>query len=183
VGHKFIRFRPKNANACCIFAACVFACTAPAMAGSASGTGNVALVTPLSLIQVTNLDFGRLIPGATGGRVTLTPAGVFSTTGSIIPVGNTHHVAVFAGQGTTNQRVQINITNSIFLTGPGANMLLDNLDFGADPSINRLGNSPNFRIVPATGIFTFPVGGRLTVGANQAGGVYTGTYVVTANYQ
>ncbi len=168
---------------CCIFAASIFVSAAPVIAGSSSASGNVALVTPLSLIQVTNLDFGRLIPGASGGSVTLTAAGVFSTTGSIIPVGSTHHVAVFAGQGTTNQRIQINITNSIFLTGPGANMLLDNLDFGADPSINRAGASTNMRIVPATGIFTFPVGGRLTVGANQAGGVYTGTYVVTANYQ
>ena len=48
---------------------------------------------------------------------------------------------------------------------------------------NGNGGGPRFEIASNSGIFTFRVGARLNVGANQAPGVYTGTFPVTVIYQ
>lgn len=153
-----------------------------ALAAPATGDAQIAVVTPLSFIQYDNLDFGRVIPSATAGAVTISPLSVRSTTNGIVPVGTDFQVARFAGMGTQNQRVRIQITPAtVTLTGPS--ITVNNLTVGPAPSLLQNGASPNYRIQPANGIFWFTVGGRLNVGANQPGGSYSGTFTVSLDYQ
>ncbi len=148
---------------------------------------SVAVVTPTTLVKRADLDFGLIVPGANGGRVTMNVNGSRTANGTIILVGTDFHVARFAGQGSINQRVQIRLPNNINLTGPGPAMLLNNFRFGPDPELpltfNQAGNGRNVRITGAAGVFGFVVGADLQVGANQPTGVYTGTFDVTINYQ
>jgi Domain of unknown function (DUF4402) len=149
-----------------------------------SGDAQVAVVTPLSFIEVNDLDFGRIIPSTTAGTVTISPSNVRTATNGIALVGTDFQAARFAGMGTQNQRVRIRITpNTITLTGPGPNMTVSGFAIGAAPTLSQIGNSPNYRIQPANGIFWFTVGGTLNVGANQPGGYYSGTFTATLDYQ
>jgi spore coat protein U-like protein len=158
--------------------------TAPAMAATAPANAEVALVRPLSFIKVDDLDFGKIIPAAVAGQVTVTPAGARSSTNGIILVGNTQKPASFAGDGTFNQRVDISLgSNTINLTGPGAAMQVNTFVIGSTPTAVITTTPRRFRITSATGIFQFPVGATLNVGANQAPGVYNGTWTITLQYQ
>lgn len=155
-----------------------------ANAAPATGDGQVAIVTPLSFIQYEDLDFGRIIPSATAGTVTISVTDVRTSTNGIVLVGNDFQAARFAGMGTQNQRVRIQITPAtITLTGPGPSMTVDNFVIGPAPTLQQIGASPNYRIQPANGIFWFTVGGRLNVGANQPAGAYSGTFTATLEYQ
>ena len=166
-----------------LWAALPFAVT-PAFADTLSGDAQVSMVTPLSFIQVENLEFGSVIPSATAGTVTLSVTSTRTATGGVLLTGTGHQAARFAGRGSQNQRVRIRITpNTITLTGPGPAMTVDNFVIGPAPTLQQIGASPNYRIVPADGIFWFTVGGRLHVGASQPAGTYAGTFSATLDYQ
>lgn len=154
-----------------------------ARAETMAADAQVAIVRPLSFIEVEHLDFGSIIPSNTVSRVTITPLGVRTATGGAVLVGNDHQSARFAGQGTVLQRVRVRITpNNILLAGPGPAMTVDNWTIDPQGTLLQLGASPNYIILPLNGIFWFRVGGRLTIGANQPGGHYTGTFNATLDY-
>ncbi len=151
---------------------------------AASGDAQVAVVSPLSFIQVENLDFGRIIPSNVAGTVSISTSNVRTSTNGVVLVGNDYQVGRFAGMGRQNQRLRIRITPAtITLTGPGPSMTVNNVQIGPAPTLQQVGNSPNFRIVPADGIFWFTVGGTLNVGASQPAGAYSGTFTATLDYQ
>lgn len=143
-----------------------------------------AVVTPLSFINYEDLDFGRIIPANVAGSVTISTNNVRTATNGIILVGTDYQVARFAGRGVQNQRVRIRIApDTLTLTGPGPAMTVNNFIIGPGASLQQVGGSPNYRIVPTNGIFTFTVGGRLNIGANQTAGSYTGAFTATLDYQ
>jgi Domain of unknown function (DUF4402) len=149
-----------------------------------SGDAQVAVVTPLSFIQVEDMEFGSIIPGNTAGTVTLSPSNVRTATGGIVLVGSGQQAGRFAGRGSFLQRVRIRITPTpIVLTGPGPSMTVTNVTIDPQGTLSQIGGSPNYRILPLNGIFWFNVGGRLNVGANQPAGSYSGTFNATLDYQ
>lgn len=155
-----------------------------AHAGTFVSDAQITLVSPLSIINSKNLDFGRIIPSTVATTVTISPTNVRTATNGAVLVGNDYRAARFGGLGTQNQRVRIEITTAtITLNGPGPSMTVSNFLIGTDATLDQLGQSSNYRIQPADGIFWFTVGGTLNVGANQPGGVYSGTFTVTADYQ
>ncbi len=169
-----------------IASAAILSCgtAAPAFAGTTAVQGEVAIVRPLSFFITDQLDFGKVLASATAGTVVLAPNGVRTATGGVTLVGNTQQVAIFAGQGTNNQNVDISMgTNTINLTGPGTPMQVSTWVIGSTPSAFLTTAPLRFRIVSPTGVFAFPLGASLAVGANQTPGVYTGTYSVTLQYQ
>jgi Domain of unknown function (DUF4402) len=92
----------------------------------------------------------------------------------------------FAGRGANNQSVQISLAaNSIQLTRVGGTqkMTVDTFIIGSTPTAQLTTNPRVFTIASPTGIFTFPVGATLRVGANQAAGNYLGTFAITLVYQ
>jgi Domain of unknown function (DUF4402) len=143
----------------------------------------IAIVRRLEFIRVENLQFGSVIRGSTAGTVTVTPAGVRSKTGGVILQGSNFQPAEFAGMGTNNQRVDISLgANQIFITGPGAPMRVHTFVIGSTPTAVLTTTPLRFRINSPTGVFVFPVGATLDVGANQTPGTYSGNWNITLNY-
>jgi len=70
------------------------------------------------------------------------------------------------------QAAIISFSSGNSLTGPGVAMALGTF-------ITDAGIAPSF---PPGGILIFHIGATLSVNANQAPGLYQGTYSVTANY-
>lgn len=161
-----------------------FAMTSPVSAKQRVADAQIAIVRPLEFIRVENLDFGTVIRATTAGTVTIAPNGTRTKTGNVILIGTGFQPAKFAGMGTNNQNVDISLgAASIFATGPGAPMRVRTFVMGSTPTAVLTTNPQRFRINSATGIFTFPVGATLEVGANQVPGTYTGTWTITLNYQ
>jgi Domain of unknown function (DUF4402) len=155
----------------------------PAYAEAEQGSAEVTVVRPLSFVIDDNLDFGSLFPSNVAGTVTLTPAGTRTATNGIVLVGTGFKPASFAGRGTFNQRVDVSLgANSIFITGPGTRMRVRNFVIGSTPTAVLTTTPSRFRIAATNGVFGFPVGATLEVGANQAPGTYTGNWSITLNY-
>ena len=168
----------------CVAAIAAASHAAPTMAATTPANAEISVVRPLSFIKVDDLNFGKVIPAAIAGQVTLTPTGARSATNGIVLVGNTHQPAAFAGDGAVNQRVDISLgSNTINLTGPGPAMQVNTFVIGSTPTAVLTTSPLRFRIGSATGIFQFPVGATLNVGASQPAGTYTGTWAITLEYQ
>ena len=158
-------------------------CAFPALAETKQGNAEITIVRPLSFVIDDNLDFGSIIPSNVAGIVTMAPTGARTATGGIVIVGTGHTPASFAGQGTFNQRVDVSLgANSIFITGPGPRMRVRTFVIGSTPTAVLTTAPTRFRIASANGIFAFPIGATLEVGANQPAGRYTGTWSITLNY-
>jgi hypothetical protein len=142
-----------------------------------SGSGTAAIVTPLSLVNRSPLSFGAIIPSASAGTVTVNPfTEVRTTTGGVTAAGGTVSAAKFNGLSTAPSHLKIDVPNgSITLTRSGGaeTMSVNNFQLDGDKNDWVSGNE----------LFEFKVGGRLNVGANQAAGVYVGTFNVTVTYR
>jgi spore coat protein U-like protein len=161
-----------------------FAASSPAWANQSTADAQIAVVRPLEFIRVENLEFGRVIRGTTAGTVTISVTGARTKTGGVTLIGTGFQPAEFAGMGTNNQRVDVSLgANQILITGPGAPMRVHTFVMGSTPTAILTTTPRRFRINSPTGIFAFPVGATLDVGANQAPGTYTGTWTITLNYQ
>jgi hypothetical protein len=145
--------------------------------------------TPISIVNGADMDFGKIAYTAAGGTVVLSPGATATCTPSagLVHIGICQ-AAKFEGEVSWlfTLRVQRPNGDRITLTGPaGATMRLDNFTFGAGAGVWDLGpNGANHRflIVNFDGSYTFYTGGTLHVAANQAPGVYTGTFEIQLNY-
>lgn len=181
--------------ACALVFACSFALSsAPAIAQSVNGVANaninssIAVVEPLTILKTRDMDFGK-IAGIVAGTVVMTPDDTATCTES---AGLVHTgvctSARFAGSGNSGSIIRIRkpAGNTIDLTGPGTTMTVTDFQIDGSPELLQLNNSNGFvryRIVSANGGFVFRVAGTLNVNANQAPGVYTGTFTIIADYQ
>lgn len=165
----------------------------PAMAGptdtgTAAAAAEVAVMQPLQLVKMRDLDFGKIGPTPVAGTVVLNPNNnACTTTGGLLHVGGCQ-AAVFGGMGARRMLVRINAPTTITLAGPGQAMVIDTitLDTSPDLQLQPTGNgngNRRYRIVTDSGIFAFNLGGRLRVNANQAAGAYSATFAVTVVYQ
>jgi spore coat protein U-like protein len=161
--------------------------TAPAAhAQSSAARAKTVVVSRLSFLNAEELEFGSLLAGTTAGTVTVSPGGVRTKTGGVTLVGGLVQPARFAGRGSLNQTVLISLTASpstLRRVGGTETMVLDQLVIGSTPTAVLTTTPQAFRITSPTGIFNFPIGGRLSVNANQVPGDYAGTFAVTLNYQ
>jgi hypothetical protein len=180
---RTIRFFQRTAAAL-LLAAFAMIAAQPAYAGTMPGNGEITIVSPLSFVIDDNLEFGAVVRGTTAGTVTITPTGTRTQTGGVTLInGGGHKPALFAGQGTFLQRVEISMgASSISLTGPGAPMVVRDFVLGSTPTAVLTTTPLSFRIASLNGVFSFPVGATLDVGANQAPGVYSGNWSITLNY-
>ena len=143
------------------------------------------VVRRLTFLKVQDLSFGRMIAGTTSGQVRIQPNGARTRTGGVtlIDASSEHQPARFAGMGLYNQQVRIRLgSNTIQLSGPGAPMTVSNFEIGSTPTAILSTSPQTFRLGSSTGIYNFPIGGRLQVNANQAPGHYTGTFLVRLDY-
>jgi hypothetical protein len=163
------------------------AATAQDAGGDTSASDARTLVlTPLSFVKDTDLDFGGIIAGGSSGTITMDTDGNMTTTGGVTAAGGNPGPALFWGYGTFNQTLLINVDrNNYTLTreGGGGTMRLDQLSIGSVPPVRIRTNPTRFRIVNPDGFFAFTIVGRLRVGANQRPGIYRGEFVVSLEYE
>lgn len=139
-----------------------------ALAATATGNANATVLTPITISATTPLNFGTLSANATGGTVAITAAGARTVSGTVVVTPAAFSAAVFTVLGTGSATFGITYPTGVSVAGPGTAMgvVLTGASFGT----------------LSGGSLAFPVGGTLTVGANQAAGAYTGSYIMTVEY-
>jgi hypothetical protein len=145
------------------------------VAASPSAQAEALILIPLTLLKLDDLSFGTIIPSTSSlGTVTI-PAngGARTAAGGVTLVASDPGLrARFAGAGSANQNVFINVTN------PGT------LSNGTDTVtvISLTLDRPALVTIDATRAFTFHVGGTIQIIANQPEGLYEADFDVTAQY-
>jgi hypothetical protein len=152
-----------------------FAASSAYAANVATSTMGATLVNAISIMKVTDLNFGQVVPGSSSGSVT-----VWENSGSRTPadgttLGNTAGTsrASFTVTGAANATFAI--TNAGFITiSDGTNSL----------TVNAFSSYPYSTSLSAGGTATIYVGATLNVPGNQAfnGTPFTGTFNTTVNY-
>jgi hypothetical protein len=145
--------------------------TTPALAANtASANATVNIVSPLSLVKNTDLNFGTVV-GPFAGEVVHVDTGGARTCGGLTCSG-TFGAATFTVTGTPDQDVTLTIPNSVTLNGPSGSLNVDmSTDKPVDPTLDSAGTA------------SFGVGGKLTIPSGTADGVYANTFNVTADYK
>jgi hypothetical protein len=142
-----------------------------AQAATASAEARARVLRALTLANNNRpLNFGAVVATAAPGTVQISAAGARTCAGGISCSG-TVAAAQFDLTGTANEFVTIDADASVTLSSAGNNMSATLVESATTTQLD------------GTGAASFSVGGTLTVGANQAEGVYTGNFNVVANYQ
>ncbi len=153
-----------------------------ACAADETGQSDAKILSMAGLVNLDDLAFGSLIPGASGGSVTINPAnGARATTGSVVGAASTYHPARFRANGSPNVLALIALPTSATITnqnGPGT-MTVNNFNVDGAAQILFVGLAVN---LGPTGVRDLDFGARLNVGANQEPGSYEGTFNVTVIY-
>jgi hypothetical protein len=149
--------------------------TAAPIASPTPPPAQAALMRPLTLSKLADLDFGYLGVTAAGTAVIDPVANTLAVTGGVTRLGGTPHAARFAGATYSSAVVNIKIpNNSIVLTRVGGTQTIVLNAFTLDGQAKRT--------MAQAGVFEFAVGGTLRPVANQMEGVYSGAFDVTIQY-
>lgn len=146
---------------------------------SATDSANVnALISnPITLSNVSGLDFGEISPSFAATSLTVAADAAGTTSGDAVEVGASAASAEFTvgGLSLRSYDITLPLDGTIVLTdgGAGADMAVDGFTHSA-------GGTP---ALGAGGSATFYVGGTLSVGADQLAGSYSSTFDVTVDYQ
>lgn len=150
---------------------------AAAVSPPTQATATARILRPLSITAEQNLDFGTIVlTGAsfTGQVVSISQAGAVtcgSNPGVLLTCTGAPQAAQFRLIGTNNAIVKVT-SPGFNLTGPGTLAFTPN--FPATVNLGANGAS--------TGT-VFSIGGSITLASTTPDGVYTGTFLVTADYQ
>ena len=159
-------------------AAASFATSASA-AASATATATAEILQSLTLTADSALDFGQ-IAANTGGTVKVNADSTVVQSGAVVWTG-TRAPAGFTVTGSKGSNVVVTLPSAVSTLYLGGNVASPNkmtLDqFNANPVGGVV------QLDATTGQAQFNVGGRLTVGSAQAAGTYSGTFVVSVEYQ
>jgi spore coat protein U-like protein len=137
--------------------------------------GSVALMKPLTLKKLRDLDFGTLGVTTAGTAVVNPVTDALGVTGGVTALGGTPHSARFAGATTSSAVVNIKVpNNAVFITRLGGTETIRVDSFTLDGQSKRA--------MAQAGVFEFNVGATLRPAANQVEGVYLGTFEVTIQY-
>jgi hypothetical protein len=157
----------------------------PGHAATRTAQSQTVVIRPATLVNTAPLSFGNLLSGPTPGTVTVSTAGARTTTGGVTPAGGSVTAANFVGMNDSG-----GFLNLIRVTIPAGTITLNRVGGGAAMTMNNLTSSlgpgifgSDYYFMGSNTVFSFSVGGRLNVAANQMIGTYTGTFTVTVDYQ
>lgn len=166
------------------------ALASPAVAqvtGTDSSTAKAGITTGIGIANTADLSFGDMLSPLAAGTVTVGVTNNRSNSASITTAGGVVSSASFQIEmaGGSNPHFYIDLPASVSITS-GANSMLVN---GFVSNAGTAGGYPAHCETGGTGPkglcpkppFTLFVGATLNVGANQAAGIYTGTFDVTVN--
>ncbi len=149
--------------------------TAPgaAQAASVGADVSVTIQKAVSIAKDADLAFGTVSVGTASGTAVINAGtGATSATGGVEAITGASR-AQFTVSGEPNVAVSLGFDPSngvATLTGTGDDMTVNLTLSASNPTLNGSGAATVF------------VGGTLNVNANQASGLYSGTFTVTANY-
>lgn len=157
-----------------------------ATADQAAGSGHSVILSPLTFVNDTDLNFGSVVlPTGVAGAIQIDPdptvTGFVTNTG-VLPIpasAPTRGLMIGAGTAGSDVTVQTTFPSKLFLNG--------------DPTLASLNVALNVDKAPiATDTYTYKinsgqsfqvhVGGRVDIPAGTANGPYSNTYTVTATY-
>ena len=145
------------------------------VAPPANPAGQAMLMRPLTLTKLADMDFGNLGVTTAGTAVINAVTDTMTTTGGVTRLGGTPHAAMFRGVAQGSSVVNIRIPNRpVLLTRVGGTETITLDAFTLDGQSKRT--------MAQAGIFDFKVGATLRPAANQAEGLYTGTFDITIQY-
>ena len=149
--------------------------TSGAQAATQTTSSRAVTLRPLSIVKISDLEFGTMIAGATGGTVVINPTtDARTTTGGTTAAGGAPKAARFLTYGTQNSVLQVN---------RGPLPVLNRAGGGASMNVTQLTlNGPVTRVVDPAGVLDLRVGGTLAVAANQLSGSYSGTFDIIVTY-
>ena len=129
-----------------------------------------------TISSVTSLSFGSFIAGS-GGTVVVSPAGLRTSTGGVLVVGQGSGVAAaqFSVLGTANASYSITLpaTGTVELSDGNGNVM----------ALNSFVSSPaGAGTLSGGGSQAIRIGATLVVRPNQPPGSYAGAFNVTVNY-
>lgn len=157
--------------------------TAPAaFAQTADADARAVTIGPLSVVNIADLEFGKIIPSPVPGSVFIdTRNGNRTGTGGVTLVGGTSGRGNFIIYGGPNQIVEVSIpgTMTVTHTNGSDNMSIDQMAIGNG---NRNFSTFVRGFLGTLGVYQLTVGGRLNVGGDQEAGVYSGTFTMTVDY-
>jgi Domain of unknown function (DUF4402) len=157
--------------------------SASAHGATQSGVTKVITIKPTNILNVTPLDFGSIIPATGAGTVTINAQTGVRTSTVVTLAGGPFSRARFVAAGTPLRVVTLSLSPSptITITNGANTMTINQLRVSANGGGPQpLG--PNHTL-DSIGVITFDISGRLNVGANQASGLYSGTFTLTMDYQ
>lgn len=173
-----------RAIACLLFVLAALTSAPAAYAQSSSGDTRAALISPFSIVNTQDLQFGDIIAGNAPGTVFVNTAnGAVTSTGDVIMAGGSPSRANFIILGNFRQIVEVELPGGPSMQVTHTNgvdtMTIDQMALGNG---NRnFGTFVRARL-GTTNVISLTVGGRLNVGANQASGSYSGTFDMTIDY-
>jgi len=138
---------------------------------TATGTALANVVSAITLVHTPGsaLNFGSFSTG-TGGTVVVTSAGAGSTTGDTAFVSGTVEAAdQFLVKGDSSRSFAITTAPGTVVNGATS------IAFTTSPSVSS-------NTLSVVGLYSFSVGGTLTLVGTEATGVYNGSYNATVAY-
>lgn len=155
-----------------LFAVGLGATNASAAPASVNAQAKAKVLKQLTIVKVTDLDFGTIVAGTAPSTASVDAAGVL-TCGTGLTCSQTPSAAKFTVSGSNNTIVTVSVPATVTLAS-GANSMVATL---SAPTTLALGNSGS------TGT-ALNFGGSLAVAANQVDGVYASpNFAVTVDYQ
>lgn len=139
------------------------------VSSSAEAVASAKILQPVSIAPVVGLDFGSITAG-NGGTVTVSPAGAFSSSGEVQHLGG-GSAATVTVSGEPGYYYTVELPISAFLNSANASMQIENFQL----------DGPAKRMIDA-GDNTLKIGATANVGANQAPGLYSGSFPVSVSY-
>ena len=162
-------------------------------AETANVTVTATIATAASVTSTSDLAFGTIIADPSGDTITVNAQGQLNTNNTPITTYTAGNSSTATGVSSGLVEISIGATGVIVtVTYPadGAVLLSDTVGTGVDMAVSDivinsdpdLANDTNTFTSGATGFHYIHVGGVLTIGANQAAGVYTGTMPIILDY-
>ena len=155
----------------------LIATPAAAVSPAVQATATARIFKPLTISRVQDLDFGTIVltgTSFTNEVLSISQAGALtcgSNPGVLLTCTGANQPAKYKLVGTNNATVTIS-SPGFNLTGPSTLAFTPNA-----PATVNLGSTGS-----TTGVI-FSIGGSITLSSTTPDGVYTGTFVVTADYQ
>lgn len=148
------------------------------------GTAKAQILAQITQAQITDLNFGKVVPSAIAGTITVDSSGTVSNTGGAryIPGTNaTNATLSFSGEASQNITIEADATATITNSSDATKTMSVTLNYGNGFTV--AGNIATASTsVPSSGNYSLNYGGTLAVSAGQVAGIYTGTYDIYVTY-